>query len=574
MRNLTVAAIFEEIADLLEIKGENPFKIRAYRRGARAIALLPDDVASLAEKGELQSIEGIGKALAAKVEEWLATGKIAYHEALLAEIPRGLIDVMKVPGIGPKLAKRLYDEIGVASLSDLAQAVQAGRVRQVRGLGPKAEQAIARALAQMEEVRGRTPLGEALELGRSLLEEVRKAPGVIQAELAGSLRRMAETVGDLDIVAAAEESAPVMERFTSMAGVDEVLAKGQTKSSIVVRGGLQVDLRVVPPESFASALHHFTGSKEHHVRLREHAKARGYSLSEYGLKELATGRVVHPESEEELYRLLGMPYIPPELREGRDEIEKALAGTLPRLVTGADVRGDLHVHSTWSDGRASLVEIAQAAKSLGYEYVAICDHSKSLRIAGGLTADDLRRQKEAIAEAMEAVPGVRLLRGVEVDILADGSLDLDDEILSELDVVVASIHSGLRQDKEQLTRRLLRAIENPHVDIIGHPTGRILGERPAYEVDIDRVLEAAARRRTALEINASPERLDLNDRLARRAAEAGVLLAVNTDAHDTAQLKAFMPFGIGVARRAWLDAENILNTRPLEELLAWLKSRR
>jgi len=573
MRNLKLAAIFEEIADLLEIKGENPFKIRAYRKGARAISLLAADVAQLAASGELQSVDGIGKALAAKAEEWLATGRINYHETLLAEIPRGLIDVMKVPGIGPKLAKRLFDELGVKSLADLAEAVKAGRVQHVRGLGPKAEQAIARALAQMEQVRGRTPIGEALATGGALLEEVRKLPGVIRAELAGSLRRMAETVGDLDIVVAAQDSAPVMEGFTSLAGIDAVLAKGATKSSIIIRGGLQVDLRVVPPEAYAAALHHFTGSKEHHVRLRELAHKRGWSISEYGLKEIDSENVVHPESEEELYRLLGLPYIPPELREGRGEIERALAGSLPELVTLEHIRGDLHVHSTWSDGRSSLVEIAQAAKSLGYEYVAICDHSKALRIANGLTADDLRRQKEEIARAMEEVPGLRLLRGVEVDILADGSLDLDDEILEELDVVVASIHSGLRQDGEQLTRRLVRAIEHPHVDIIGHPTGRILGERAAYDVDIDGVIEAAVRSRTALEINASPDRLDLKDTLAQRAAEAGVILVIDTDAHDTGELGAFMRFGVAVARRAWLGPEQILNTKPLDELLAWLGRR-
>lgn len=574
MRNLKIAAIFEEIADLLEIKGENPFKIRAYRRGAQAIALLVQDLEQLVQNGELESVDGIGKALAAKVEEWLSTGNVAYHEALLAEIPRGLTGVMKVPGIGPKLAKRLHDELGVSSLADLAEAVRAQRLRQVRGLGPKAEQAIARALAQMEQVRGRTPIAEALAIGEPLLKEVRSAPGVLQAELAGSLRRMAESVGDLDIVAAARESAPVMERFTSLPGIDQVLAKGETKSAILIRGGLQVDLRVVPPEAYASALHHFTGSKEHHVRLRELAQKKGYSVSEYGIKELSSGTLLRPATEEELYGILGLPYISPELREGTGEIERALSGALPELVTLAGIRGDLHVHSTWSDGRSSLVEIARAAKALDYEYVAICDHSKALRIANGLTADDLRRQKEEIVRAMEAVPGVRLLRGVEVDILADGSLDLDDAILEELDVVVASVHSGFRQEGEQLTMRLVRAIEHPHVDIIGHPTGRILGERAAYDVDIDRVIEAAVRCGTALEINASPWRLDLKDTLARRAAEAGVMLAVNTDAHDTGELASHMRFGVAVARRAWLGPGQVLNTKPLDDLLAWLARRR
>ena len=486
LRNLKLAAIFEEIADLLEIKGENPYKIRAYRRGAQAIALLASDVEELVQTGQLQSVDGIGKTLAAKVEEWLSSGEVAYHQKLIAEIPRGLIDVTRVPGIGPKLAKRLYEEIGVASLDDLAQAVKDHRIRQVRGLGPRAEQSIARGLDQMESDRGRIPIGEALTLGETVLQAVRSAPGVINAELAGSLRRMQDTVGDLDIVAASLESEPVMDRFAALAGPEGLLSKGSTRSSIVIGRGVQIDLRVVPPKSYAAALHHFTGSKAHHVRLRELAQKRGYSISEYGVKELESGAIYYPESEHAFYQHLGLPYIPPELREGQGEIEWALEGTLPDLVTLDHIRGDLHVHSTWSDGRSTLHQIAEAAVQRGLEYVAICDHSQALKIAGGLTSDDLRRQAEEIHKVMEEVPGVRLLRGVEVDILADGTLDLDDEILGELDIVVASIHSGLRQDRDQLTKRLVRAIANPHVDMIGHPTGRLLGQRSPYDVDIDR----------------------------------------------------------------------------------------
>lgn len=573
MRNLEVAAIFEEIADLLEIKGENPFKIRAYRRGAQAISLLAADVGELVQTGGLQSVPGIGKALAAKVEEWLENGTIAYHERLAGEIPRGLIDVMRVPGIGPKLAKRLHEEIGVTSVDDLAQAVREGRIRQVRGLGPRAEQNIERSLAQMEADRGRIPIGEALTIGEAVLQAVRAAPGVIGAELAGSVRRMRESVGDIDIVAAALESEPVLDRFAALAGSEGPLAQERGRSSILIGKGVRIDLHVAPPKSYAAALHHFTGSKTHHARLRELAEMRGFRIGEYGIEDRESGEIHYPESEHAFYQLLGLPYIPPELREGQGEIERALEGELPDLVTDNHIRGDLHVHTTWSDGRSTVRQVAEAAIEWGFEYVAICDHSQALKIAGGLTSDDLRRQADEIGRVMEDVPGIKLLRGVEVDILADGTLDLDDEILAELDVVVASIHSGLRQDREQLTERLVRAISNPHVDIIGHPTGRLLGQRSPYDVDIDRVIEAAAAMQTALEINASPDRLDLKDALARRAAEAGVLLSINTDAHDTSQF-SFMSFGVAVARRAWCTPDQILNTRPVEQLTAWLSSRR
>lgn len=573
MRHLKLAAILEEIADLLEIKGENPYKIRAYRRGAQAIALLPIDIREVVQHGQLDSIPGIGKALAAKVQEWLETGKIAYHEELVAEVPRGLLDVMRVPGIGPRLAKRLYDEIGVASLEDLAQAVRARKLRTVRGLGPRTERRIERELALLEVDSKGVSLGEALVVGRTLLEQVRAIPGVARAELAGEVRRMKELADRITIVAAAGDCSPVREAFWAIAGQEEGLDDQGDLISIVVGRELKAELRVVPPASFVLAWHALTGSPRHLQELGRWAKERGFAIGEEGILELATGRVHYPETEEELYQLLGLPYIPPELREGLGEVEMAGAGRLPDLTTLEAIRGDLHVHSTWSDGRSTIHEIALAAKEQGYEYIAITDHSQALKIAGGLTRDDLLRQREEIARVKEAVPGVQILAGVEVDILADGSLDLDDEILAELDLVVASIHSGLRQDREKLTQRLVRAIAHPHVDIIGHPTGRLLGERGAADVDIDRVIEAAAEHQTALEINASPQRLDLKDALARRAAEAGVLLAVNTDAHETGQL-AFMELGVGVARRAWCTPAQILNAKSWDELLRWLKERR
>ena len=569
--NLELARIFEEIALLLEIKGENPFKVRAYRRAAEAVSLLAVPVREAVESGEIASVDGIGRALAAKIAEWAATGKVAYREQLAQEVPPGLIDVMRVSGIGPKTAKRLYDELGVTCLADLAKAVQDGRIGRVRGMGPKAQANIARALALLHEQSGRIPLGEAAAIGVRLVERLKESGRVTAAELAGSARRRCETVGDLDIVAAAENPQGAIEWFAALPEVREVLAKGETKCSVVLQNGAQADLLAVLPGEFASALHHFTGSKEHHEALRALAKQRGYSVSERGLKELATGEVVLPQSEEELYRMLGLPYIPPELREGRDEIELAMRGALPRLLELADIRGDLHVHTDWTDGRSSLADMARAAKALGREYIAICDHSHSLRVANGLSAADLGRQAEAIRE-VERLVGIRVLRGVEVDILVDGSLDLDDETLAGLDIVVASVHSHMNQDAETMTRRLVRAIENPHVDIIGHPTGRILGRRKPYEVDIDQVIEAAARSGTALEINASAARLDLKDTLAARAHAAGVRIAINTDAHDTGEL-GDMWLGVAVARRARLAKEAVVNAWALDDVIAWLGAR-
>lgn len=568
-QNIELAGIFEEIADLLEIKGENPFKIRAYRRGAQAIALLPIPVSEAVESRAIDAVDGIGKALSAKIEEWLATGEVRYHRELVREIPPTLIPVMRLAGIGPKMAKRLHDEIGVASLEDLARAVADKSLSRVKGVGPRAQATIERALATLTDAAGRLPLGEALAIGGQVLEYLQKSIHVTYAALAGSIRRRCDTVGDIDIVAASDDPGQVMDYFTSMPQIQEVLVKGDTKTSVALRHGTQVDLRVVSGPHFVSALHHFTGSKEHHVALRALAKKRGYSISEYGFTQIETGRSILPKSEEELYRLLGLDFVPPELREGQGEIEQALSGALPRLIEPDDIRGDLHVHSHWSDGRSTLIDMVREAKALGREYIAICDHSKALRIANGLTADDLKRQADEIRKVERQVGGIRVLRGVEVDILADGSLDLDDETLESLDIVVASIHSGMRQDAETLTNRLVRAIENPHVDIIGHPTGRILGRRDPYDVDIDRVIAAALEHGTALEINASPARLDLKDTLAARAYDAGVNLAINTDAHDCSEL-GDMWFGVSVARRARIPKEAVVNAWTIEKLFAWL----
>ena len=568
-QNLELARAFEEIADLLEVKGENPYKIRAYRRGAQAVALLPVPVADLVKARALESVDGIGKALAAKAEEWLSRGTIRYREELAREIPPGLIAVTRIPGIGPKLAKRLYDEIGVASLDDLAQAVAEGKLRNVKGLGPKAEAKIERGLAQAAWGGG-IPLGEAMELGEALLVAV-LAPGRAErAVLAGPLRRRCECVDRIVIVASAGDPGPVLDSFSNAPHVREVLVREEERASATLFNGAAAEILIVGDREFPAALHRATGSEAHLASLSEHAARRGFSIQERGLQHAASGRVILPGSEDELYGLLGLPHIPPELREGRGEVERALRGELPKLIDAGDIRGDLHVHSHWSDGRSTLVEMVRAAKERGLEYIAICDHSKALRIANGLSGADLVRQADEIAQAEAEVGTIRVLRGVEVDILADGSLDLDDATLERLDIVVASIHSGMQQDGEAITRRLVRAIENPHVDIIGHPTGRILARREPYEVDIDRVIAAALEHGKVLEINASPSRLDLKDTLAARAHAAGVRLAVNTDAHDVHELDN-MRFGVWVARRAGLTKGAVVNTLNYDELCAWLR---
>lgn len=572
LHNLELAEILNEIADLLEIKGENPYKIRAYRRGAQAVSLLTEDVSDLLRTGRLRRVDGIGEALAAKIREWVEDHKITYHERLVAEIPRGLIDVMAVPGIGPKLAQRLHAEIGIARLEDLRQAIAEGRLQDVRGLGPKAQTKIERGLERLTEEAGRTPIGEALAIGLRILDVVRSSSGVTRAELAGSLRRRKESVGDLDIVAAASDSHAVMERFVSYPDVREILAHGATKSSLLLYGGMQVDLRVVREDQFASALHHFTGSQAHHIRVREWAHKRGMRVSEYGLEEMETGTVITPQNESDLYAALGLPYIPPELREDRGEFELALLDKLPKLVEPAQILGDLHTHSTWSDGSAEIEEMVKAARDLGWAYIAICDHSKSLRIAGGLDVEDLKRQAEEIERVRSEIKGIRLLWGIEVDILGDGHLDLPDSSLEPLDIVVASVHSGFSNDRERMTERLLRALEHPLVDVIGHPTGRRIGHRPPYDVDFERVIAGAVQYGKALEINASPGRLDLNDELAERAHKSGVMLAINTDAHSVVELST-MQFGVWIARRAGVGPECILNTRSADEIRDWRLNR-
>ncbi len=573
--NQEIARIFENIADMLEIQGEIPYKVMAYRRAAENIAALGREIYDLWQEGALRTIPGVGEAIEEKIDQLLRTGRIELYERLKSEIPESLLEMRQIPDMGPKRIKTVWEKLGITTVEELEAAARAGKLRSLPGFGAKLESKI---LAGIEAVKrrkiaGRVPLGIAWPLAQEILQALREVPGVQQLAAAGSFRRMKDTIGDLDFLVAAEDPEAVMERFTSLPVVEAVLLKGSTKSSVRLRNGLQADLRVIEAARWGTALQYFTGSQQHNIQLREHALKRGYSLSEYALTKVETEQEILCATEEEVYAHLGLAYIPPELREGRGEIEAALEGRLPRLVEVGDLQGDLQVHSVWSDGQASIREMAQAAKAKGYRYMLLTDHSQSLGVAKGLTPERLweqRRELEAVNA--ELGDGFRILHGAEVEIRADGSLDYPDEVLAALDLVVASVHTGLRQDRERVTARFLAAIRHPHVHIIAHPTGRLLGEREGADADWEAILRAAAETGTLLEINANPARLDLPDTLARRALELGCRLVISTDAHSPGEFD-LIHFGVAVARRAWATPSEIANTWPLEQLLAWAKAK-
>lgn len=574
IENQQVAELFEQIADFLEIKGENFFKVKAYQRAARAIEGLDRNVSDLRKAGELKDVPGIGKAIEEKIGEFLDDGHIKLHQQLCTEFPPAMLDLMNVPGLGAKKAAALFNELGVGSLPELEEALKDGRVAPLKGFGKKTEAKLLDGLTRLraQGAQTRTLLGVAHKVAHDVIDHLSQIEGVERLTAAGSLRRACETVGDLDIVCLARNSRPVMDAFCALVGPERVLLRGDTKSSVRWAGELQIDLRVVAPESYGAAMQYFTGSKDHNVKLRVRAEKMGLKLNEYGLLDIL-GQPVAQRTEEEIYEALGLAWIPPELREGNLEIEAAERRELPRLLEIGDLRGNLHTHSTWSDGAQALEELAREAVERGHRYLGITDHSRSLVIANGLTVERLREQRLAIDRLNETLGDhLRLLAGTECDILGDGRLDYADEELARLDFVVASVHSQFNQSKEDMTRRLLRALENPHVDIIGHPSGRRLGHRPGYDADWDEIFKTAARLGKALEINSSPNRLDLSDKLARRARELGCLLSVNTDAHSLAEFD-FVDLGVGVARRAWLEPQHVLNTRDLEALLAWRKAR-
>ena len=574
MTNDEVARVFENIADLLEIKGESVYRVISYRRAAESIRAQGRRLEDLQREGKLKEIPGVGDAIGAKIEELLTTGRLGFYEDLAEEVPPGLIEVLKISGVGPKKAARFWHELGITAVPELEAAARAGRLRDLPGMGAKSEQAILKSIERLAARQtGRISLGAARPMAERLAERLRTLPGVTAVEPAGSVRRWKETVGDLDLLVAAREPSHVLEAFVAFDEIERVLGQGDTKASVEVVGGLRVQVWVHPPDRFGSALQYATGSQSHNVQLRELALQHGLSLSEHGLKA-ADGHEILCADEAAVYRTLGLPWIPPELREGLGEIEAAGGGRLPTLVTEEDLRGELHAHSDWSDGRASIAAMAEAAIALGLDYLAISDHSPSLGALNGLTPDRLRQQREEIDRVQRRIGDrLRLLQAAEVEVLADGHLDYDDEILAGLDIVLASLHVSLRQPKDQVTERILRAIANPNVDVIGHPTGRLIGSRAASDVDLEAVYAAAADHGVVLEINAQPDRLDLNDGQARRAWQVGCLLSIHTDAHRPEDLR-LRRYGVGVARRAWLPSEAVLNTRPTAALLAWLDSRR
>ena len=560
----------EEMADLYEMTGESVFKIRAFRRGAEQIAGLGEDIAAVAARAELRKIPGIGEGLAEKIQEFLALGRVQAHDDLLKKIPHTVLDLLTVPGLGPKRAKQVFDALGVKSLPELRKAAETGKLRDLPGFGKVLEEKILRGTAIRELGMARTLYPVALEAAANVMEHLKGAAGIVRMDVAGSLRRKRETVQDVDILVAAREkdAAKIIARFTGMPGVREKLAEGSTKGSVILASGLQIDLRVIPLESWGAALQYFTGSKAHNVRLREEAVRKGFKINEYGLFRVAkNGKEmrVAGASEEEIYERLGFRYIPPELREDRGELDAARRDALPRLVERRALRGDFHTHSTWSDGRASIEEMARAARAAGLEWLVLSDHSPSLTVARGLTVERLREKQKEIKALNARLDGIRILCGSEVDILKDGGLDYPEEILAELDIVVASVHSAFGMPEPEMTARILKAIQSPHVDILGHPTGRLIGKREPYAVDLDQVIRAAARTGTVLEINGQPERLDLDDTHCQAARALGVRFAISSDAHATGQF-VHLDYGIGVARRAWLEPGDILNTKPWREI--------
>ena len=567
--NSDIARSLDKLADLLELEGANAFRIRAYRNAARVVSELPRSVTEMAADGEdLAELPGIGKDLAGKVETLAAAGHVAVLDEIERRTPAGLLALLDVPGLGPKRARLLNEQLGIAALADLVAAAKAGKIRKIRGFGAKAEQRILQEAEKCAAVapRIRRPIAE--DIAKPLLRYLSEAEGIRQAAVAGSYRRCKETVGDLDIVAAAARGTGIIDRFLGYEDVAQILSRGPTRSSVVLRNGAQVDLRVVPEASYGAALQYFTGSKAHNIALRQIAATRGLKLNEYGLFE-GTRRVAG-RTEDEVYGYLGLRYIEPELREDRGEIEAARSDKLPHLVTLADIRGDLHVHTKASDGRGSLADMAQAARERGYTYLAITDHSKRVTIARGLDGKRLASQIDEIARMNETLSGIVVLSSVEVDILEDGQLDLPNSVLSRLDFAVGAVHSAFGLPREEQTERLLRAMDNPHLAVLAHPTGRLIGEREGCDIDLERVLSGARERGCVLEINGQPDRLDLNEWHCKLAKESGVKLVLSTDAHNSGEL-AFMRFAVEQARRGWLEPADIVNTRGLDELRAALR---
>jgi len=572
VENGDIARALSEIADILELTGGNAFKVRAYRRAAQLVDVHPGPLSEVWRQGKLEDLPGIGSGIAGKIGELLATGRCREHDRLAAQVPHGVLEILRVEGVGPKTAAAVWKGLGVSDLGHLEEACRTGKLLQLPRMGARRAQAILEAIERHRARSGRTPLHRAIGYAEALLARLRKVPGVVRAEAAGSLRRRKETVGDLDLLVASPDPEPVMRAFVRGAGVAEVLAEGPTRSSVRLESGLQADLRVLPAESFGAALHYFTGSKTHNISLRTRAVKMGLKLSEYGVFD-RKGRRLGGATEEEVFRAVKLPFIPPELREGGGEIEAAERGELPDLVEESDVLGDLHVHSTASsDGRSDLAELAREGRALRRRYLAITDHSRSRPL--GLDSARLAKQAAAVREADRRFGGKpRLLAGIEVDILPGGELDLPAEDLARLDLVVAAVHSHFHDPGPKMTARIARALRSGVVHVLGHPSGRQIGARDAYAMDLEEVLKVARDQGVALEVNAMPERLDLTDQGCRQAREAGVPVVISTDAHHASQL-ANLRYGVWVARRGWLEKTDVLNTLPLPELRRRLGKRR
>ena len=568
--NSEIAAIFSRIADLLEIQGDNPFRIRAYRNAARTVQGLSHNLTDMVANGEdLEKLPAIGKDLAAKIQEIVTTGHLRKLKQLESSVAPGLVDLLQVPGLGPRRLEILRKHLQITSIDDLERAARKGLVRQLPGFGIKTEQKILRELSELQQRTRRFLRAEVEDIAARLVEYLRKLPSAKTVEMAGSFRRCRETVGDLDVLVIASQGSKVTEAFTQYEAVERVISQGNTRATVVFRNGLQVDLRVVPQVSFGAAWHYFTGSKSHNIAVRIMGVHRGLKINEYGIFD-KQGKRIAGRTEKEIYAQVGLPWIEPELRENRGELEAAAQGKLPRLIKEKDLRGDLHCHTIASDGQDSLEAMARAAKALGHDYLAITEHSHHLRVAHGLSADQLLAHCDAIDALNENIKGIKILKGLEVDILEDGSLDMPDHVLERLDLCLGAIHSAFGLSRKQQTRRVIRAMDNPYFNILAHPTARLIGKRAACDLDMEQIMDAALERGCFLELNSQPERLDLDDLHCRMAKERGLKVAISTDAHSAGQLRN-LRYGVAQARRGWLEKNDVLNTLGADKLLRVIK---
>jgi DNA polymerase (family X) len=571
LTNREIADIFDTIADMLQLKGEIIHRVMAYRRAAQSIREFPRDLHALADEDKLQDIDGVGDTLEEKIREMLTTGHLRFYEELKTEIPPGVVDILRINGVGPKKAMQFYQELGISSVEALKTAAEEGKIGKLPGMGAKTEKKILEGIASLSSVTERVRIDIALTAAERIMAVLLELPQALRGNIGGSIRRGRPTIGDIDLLIAANEAAPIMQAFITNPQMARVVNNGPTKSTIELLNGRQCDLRVLPPERYGTALNYFTGSQLHNIHMRALAQERDLTLNEWAYAR-PDGSEILCATEEEVYKVLDMPYIPPEMREDHGEIEAAYAGNLPQLIEISDIRSDLHLHTVWSDGKLSVREMAEAARAHGLSHIVITDHSQSLGIANGLTVERLREQRQEIRQVdAEMGPKFRVFQGTELEIKTDGQLDFPDEVLAELDVVVASLHSGLRQERAQVTQRLLTAIRNPHVDIIGHPRGQLIPTREPADLDMDAVFQAARESGTILEINANPQRLDLDDAHARRAIEVGVMLSIDTDSHSAGEFDG-LRYGIMTARRGWVKPSDVINTWPTDKFIQWMQS--